>query len=241
MKIKSELRIGIIGIITVIAVIWGINYLKGKNIFTSKNVYFANYKNIAGLERSASVYMDGYAVGMVDRVTYDPQSSPAFSVTLELEEKYSIPEGSRAEIFSEDLLGTKAIRIRKAELSSFHSPGDTLRSAVIPDMISALLNDFEPLLGSVTRLATTLDSAGQSVRELMDDPQTQKIMSNLEDASHSMKEQLDASGDLTHTMKNLSLISENLAKRENEINGIIHDLESITGIFVPGKVRQDCW
>src|SRR6056297_1188537 len=192
MKIKSEIRIGIIGIITVIAVIWGINFLKGKNIFTSKNVYLATYSNIAGLERSASVYMDGYAVGLVERVTYDPQTSPAFSVTMELEEKYSIPKGSRAEIFSEDLLGTKAVRIRRAETSSFHSTGDTLRSAVIPDMISALLNDFEPLLGSINRLAATLDSTGQSMRKLMDNPETKQIVSNLEDASQSMKDQLAA-------------------------------------------------
>jgi len=229
MKIKSEIRIGIIGIITVIAVIWGINFLKGKNIFTSKNVYLATYSNIAGLERSASVYMDGYAVGLVERVTYDPQTSPAFSVTMELEEKYSIPKGSRAEIFSEDLLGTKAVRIRRAETSSFHSTGDTLRSAVIPDMISALLNDFEPLLGSINRLAATLDSTGQSMRKLMDNPETKQIVSNLEDASQSMKDQLAAGSDLSQTMKSLSAISENLVKRENEINGIIHDLESITG------------
>ena len=229
MKIKSEIRIGIIGIITVIAVIWGINFLKGKNIFTSKNVYLATYSNIAGLERSASVYMDGYAVGLVERVTYDPQTSPAFSVTMELEEKYSIPKGSRAEIFSEDLLGTKAVRIRRAETSSFHSTGDTLRSAVIPDMISALLNDFEPLLGSINRLAATLDSTGQSMRKLIDNPETKQIVSNLEDASQSMKDQLAAGGDFSKTMKSLSAISENLVKRENEINGIIHDLESITG------------
>lgn len=229
MKIKSEIRIGIIGIITVIAVIWGINFLKGKNIFTSKNMYIATYSNIAGLERSASVYMDGYAVGLVEKVTYDPQTSPAFSVTLELEEKYSVPTGSRAEIFSEDLLGTKAVRIRRAETSSFHSTGDTLHAAVIPDMISALLNDFEPLLGSINRLAATLDSTGQSMRKLVDNPETKQIVSNLEDASQSMKDQLAAGGDFSKTMKSLAAISENLVKREKEINGIMHDLESITG------------
>ena len=45
---KAELKIGIIGILSILLLIWGINFLKGNNIFGNKNEYFAIYKNIDG-------------------------------------------------------------------------------------------------------------------------------------------------------------------------------------------------
>ena len=32
MKIRSEAKVGLIGIVTMAVLIWGVNYLKGKNI-----------------------------------------------------------------------------------------------------------------------------------------------------------------------------------------------------------------
>ena len=45
MKIKTETKVGIIGITTIAILVWGINFLKGKNLFEKQNTYYAKYDN----------------------------------------------------------------------------------------------------------------------------------------------------------------------------------------------------
>ena len=54
-KVKSELKIGLVGIIAIFILVWGINFLKGNNIFGDSNKYYAIYSNIDGLESSSPV------------------------------------------------------------------------------------------------------------------------------------------------------------------------------------------
>jgi len=50
MKIQKEIRIGIIASLIIACFIWGYNFLKGKNILSSNDTYYAIYDNIDGLE-----------------------------------------------------------------------------------------------------------------------------------------------------------------------------------------------
>ena len=59
MKLSSEAKVGLIGIVTIILVIWGINYLKGKNIFSSTYPLIAFYMDSGGLESSSPILMNG--------------------------------------------------------------------------------------------------------------------------------------------------------------------------------------
>ena len=49
MTIKTETKIGIVGVLTIAILIWGVNFLKGKNLFEKQNTYYAKYDNINGL------------------------------------------------------------------------------------------------------------------------------------------------------------------------------------------------
>ena len=71
---KAELKIGIIGILSILLLIWGINFLKGNNIFGNKNEYFSIYKNIDGLESSSPVRINGLTVGNVTKIYFHPNN-----------------------------------------------------------------------------------------------------------------------------------------------------------------------
>ena len=45
----KEVKIGLIGIAALAMLIYGINYLKGINMFQSANYYYVEYTNINGL------------------------------------------------------------------------------------------------------------------------------------------------------------------------------------------------
>ena len=65
---KAELKIGIIGIFSILLLILGISFLKGNNIFGNSNEYYSTYKNIDGLESSAPVRINGLTVGNVTEI-----------------------------------------------------------------------------------------------------------------------------------------------------------------------------
>ena len=49
----KEVKIGIAGLVALFMLIYGINYLKGINMFKPSSYYYVRYSNINGLAKSA--------------------------------------------------------------------------------------------------------------------------------------------------------------------------------------------
>lgn len=75
---KKELMIGLTVLITLLILFFGIDYLKGVNVFKAANYYYASYTNVAGLAQSAPVTVNGYKVGLVREINYE-YDNPAIS------------------------------------------------------------------------------------------------------------------------------------------------------------------
>ena len=58
-KLSKELRIGILVVISIVVLVWGINYLKGSNLFDSSRTFYALYENIGGLQEGSGVTVNG--------------------------------------------------------------------------------------------------------------------------------------------------------------------------------------
>lgn len=229
MKIASETKIGITAILTIVVIIWGINYLKGVNILSSTYSLSATYDAVDGLEPSASVMMNGFKVGTVEEIIFETEALPPFTVYMEINKAYPIRQGSTAEIHSADLLGSKAIKIISSDSNAYVSDGDILKSQRSVDMFTTLLEDITPLLDNFSAAALTLDSAGMAIRKLVADPAISQMVGNLEQASGSLSEQLSASGNLSKTLENLEQFSEGLNAKTVSLQSTISNLEEITG------------
>ena len=59
MKIRKEITIGICVIIALCVLFFGIDFLKGINVFKPANYYTASYTNVNGLAVSAHVTING--------------------------------------------------------------------------------------------------------------------------------------------------------------------------------------
>jgi phospholipid/cholesterol/gamma-HCH transport system substrate-binding protein len=228
MKIKSEVKIGLVGIVTLVLIIWGVKFLLGSNIFENKLQYFATYEQVNGLESAAPVMMKGYKIGIVSDVKFDPESSPPFTVTIRIDKDYSLRSGSTAEIFSADLLGSKAIRIKDAKSDTYYAENDTLLSAVIPDMLASVMDDITPVLENFNSLTLTLDSVGISLNSLLSDPSTLGSIQNINRATGSLKSSLSKNGDIAISLENLSSITTNLKNQNEEIAATMANLHSLS-------------
>ena len=112
MKISIEAKVALIGIVTLLVLIWGINYLKGRNILRSSYTLYAFYQDSGGLESSAPVLMNGIKIGYVEAISLEPEALLPVEITLHIEKTYPLRTGSAAVLHSADLLGSKAIRIQ---------------------------------------------------------------------------------------------------------------------------------
>ena len=86
--------------------------MKGRDILSfGGNTYYGVYASINGLTEASPIYYRGFKVGTVRNVDFHPNDPNKFLVTFTLDVDIQLPKDSRAEIYSLDLMGSKAVEI----------------------------------------------------------------------------------------------------------------------------------
>ena len=62
MKIKKEVKIGVITTIAIACFLYGFNFLKGKNFFSKQRTFYAVYNDIDGLVEANPLLLNGFKV-----------------------------------------------------------------------------------------------------------------------------------------------------------------------------------
>ena len=132
---NREFKIGLVTIICLLILFFGIDYLKGINIFKPENYYIIKYKNVAGLATTGPVTLDGFKVGIIREINYDFNDPGNVLVEISLDKKLRVPEGSKAVIITE-LLGTAYIDLKLNNyVSTYLNIGDTLQGDADPGLM----------------------------------------------------------------------------------------------------------
>ncbi len=249
---KKEQKIGLFAIIIVVGIFLVINFLKGKNLFNRQNTYYAVFDNVEGIDASAPVYMRGFKVGIIDDVRYDSRTDK-FIVEFSVSRKYEFSDDSKAESYSSDIMGGKALRITTGLSETKAKSGDTLASGSEPDMISSLVSGIGPLKNQLSSLIAELNTTVASINEILDtdtkagiEAAVESLRSTAENAaaiSSGIKESMpeiqgiaynlnklaaslgNSTGDIESTMRNLSQASEDL--KEAELKNTISQIRSL--------------
>jgi phospholipid/cholesterol/gamma-HCH transport system substrate-binding protein len=228
MKISSEVKVGLIGIATLAVLIWGINYLKGRNILNSTYTLHAFYEDSGGLENSASVLMNGIKVGYIDVIELQPGEILPVHVALHIEKHFPVPKGSTALLFSADLLGSKAIRLEPSGEKGIMKNNDTISSATMDDMLSSITSQVMPVMARIGDLAESLDSVVTKLDHLLESDDPQQTMENLSMISASLSASFREGGSLYESFQNLESFTSMLESQEEEIASITGHMNSIS-------------
>lgn len=208
---SREVKIAIVVLISLGVLFWGIEYLKGVNLFKPANFYYVEFDNVAGLNDSAPVTIDGYKVGLVRGITYDYESG-SLLVMLGLEKDLRIPEGSKA-ILVNDLLGTGSIHLEMAKSDSFYEVGGRIPG----ENATGLMDEVgKELLPSVANLMPKIDSILTALNTVVSNPALQRSVDRLDGITAN----LEASSRELSRM--LPLIMEN-------VDGVTSNLDTISG------------
>ena len=162
LRFSREFKIGFFGVAMLALLYWGVNFLKSKDLFTSTRDYYAVYDQVNGLQPSASIVIKGFKVGTVSTMSYDPEQSQNVVVAFAIKAKYPIPKDSKALIFSDGIMGGKAIEIVPGSSPELLQPGDTLYSEINKGFLETAGSEFEFIKQRandvISRLTVTLDN-----------------------------------------------------------------------------------
>lgn len=176
MKLTKEIKIALVAIVGILIMYFGINFLKGMNLFSTNNTYFITFDDIQGLGASTPIYADGYKVGTVDGLEYDYKENGPIKVKVDIIKDLRIPQGSKAEIVK-DLMGNLQVNLLLANNSRERvEPGGVIPGAVNGGMMDKAAN----LVPVVEKMLPKLDSILTSVNALLADPALAASLHNVE-------------------------------------------------------------
>ena len=176
MKLTKEIKIALVAIVGILVMYFGINFLKGMNLFSTNNAYYMTFDDIQGLGASTPIYADGYKVGTVDGLEYDYKENGPIKVKVDIKKDLRIPQGSKAEIVK-DLMGNLQVNLLLANNPRERvEPGGIIPGAVNGGMMDKAAN----LIPVVEKMLPKLDSILTSVNALLADPALAASLHNVE-------------------------------------------------------------
>ena len=218
---RKEVKIGIIGILAIGMLIFGINYLRGVTMFKSSRSYYVEFNNINGLPTSSPVFANGYKIGLVRDIQYNYEKLGSVTVEVELDNDMRIPSGSKGELVTEMLGTVKMNLLLNLESQSYLQPGDTLQGFAN----NGIMGVAETMVPKIEQLLPNMDSILSSLNQLLADPALAATLHNAEQVTANLN---ITTNELNKLMKNdLPKITGNLVTMSEDINTITHNLKGI--------------
>ncbi len=210
-NLSKEFKIGLVTILSGCILYFGIEYLKGINVFKPENYYHVKYKNVSGLTISSPVTIDGFKVGIVRTMKYDYDDPGNVIVEFSIDKELRLPEGSKA-IATMDMLGTSSIVLQlNQHVSKNHEVGDQIIGENDNGVVDRLTNQ---LLPQVEQLVPRIDSILQGINVIVNHSGLQQTLEHV----NSMTRELDQTSksfnrlmakDVPTIMNNFETISTN--------------------------------
>lgn len=240
MKHSKELKIGVAFVAALALLVYGINFLKGINLFSPTNTYYLVYDNLDGLVISNGVYIKGYKVGQVKDIKYDFKKEHPFIVEIIINDDIELPTGSVANLYDASMLGGKGINLVLGSENKHYASGDTLPTDTEKGLVGALAEVVPTLQTTIVHV----DSAVVSVNSLLNSDEIAHSLENIKAVTSELKstsKRLDYMMNVEippviskadKTLANINSISEQLNEADYKriMSGIDTAIQNVQGI-----------
>ncbi|MDB5135502.1 MAG: hypothetical protein JWP37_2105 [Mucilaginibacter sp.] len=243
MKISNETKIGILTALSIAILILGYSYLRGNDVFSGSNKFYAVYKSVEGLSVSKPVLVNGFQIGRVSKMQL--QSDGHTIVEFKIDPQYNVPNNTLAKLVSTDLLGTKAIVFEMGNSKTFADDQDTLKA----DVQGSLAESLQPIQKKAEQLIAKMDSSLTSINKIMN-PDFQKnidrsflsIANSLQTLEGTTKKIDDLVGlQSTHIngiLVNAETVSDNLKTSTSHLNSIAGNFETFSSDLSHSNIKE---
>jgi len=248
-KIKREFKIGFFFVLIILIFIWGINFLKSKDIFSRERKCYAFYDKVDGLVPSNPIYISGVKVGYVGNVNFVSNESSKVKATLVFNSPIKIPKNSVAKIYSSDLMGSRAVQIIMGNSTNFLKSGDTLETDIEADLKEEINRQVVPLKLKAEEMMSSFDSVLIAVKLIFNEATRNNIAKSFENIKITLDNiknttfNLDTlvttqRNRLTIIISNIESISHNIRNNNEKISNIINNFSILSDTLSKIKINQ---
>jgi phospholipid/cholesterol/gamma-HCH transport system substrate-binding protein len=248
-KLKREHKTGIVVILGLVLLYFGVNFLKGFDVFQKNNVYTALYNNVEGLADASPLYLNGYKIGQVVSTEMVHTGNRRIAVTYQITERgLFLPDDSEIQIYSADLF-TKAAQLIPGKSKTAATPGDTLIGDTQLSITETFNQELDPIKKRAEALLASVDSVLASFQAIMNE----NARGDITESFHSIRlalqsfqqttERLDKlvssqSDAIEQTMGNLAAVSDTIEAHNADIGSIIGNMEMISDSLANGGISD---
>ena len=249
-KISNEVKVGILVVLTLAVLVWGFQFLKGKNIFENRNTYYAVYSQVNGMSESSPVFINGLKVGLVSEIYFLPNDSLGrIIIKFMVDKSYRIPDSTVAEIYGAGIMESKAVRLNLSKIKDrFYKSGDTLISKIEGDLKSQVSAQMLPLKAKAEELMLSIDSVMSVVKTIFDENTRDNLsktfasirttIQNLEHTSIALDTLMqNEKWVLSRVFANLESITNNLKNNNEMITKIMSNLASVSDSLQQSNIK----
>ncbi len=229
---SREVLIGATGILAIVIIYFLINFFKGINLFKPDNHYYVKFPDVCQLVNSSPVFINGYSVGNVRDINYDYENPGNIVVTIEIDERMKVPEGSYASI-NTHMLGGTDIYLVLGKSNKILSPGDTL--AGIPDKgIAAIAG--EKILPAFDKMMPKLDTILTNLNIVLANPSINNTIDNSALLTEELRKTTES---INRLLKNdVPAISERMVKLEDNLLDVSGKLKQIDYLELSAQLEN---
>ena len=202
-------------IIAALVLFFGIEFLKGINLFRPANYYYAYYSNVDGLAVASPVQVNGYKVGQVREIIYDYADPGKIKVMLAMDKKLSIPADSYAEM-GQTMLSGAYINLKIGKSAKKLAVGEEIPSGTSNGMMESISNEIMP---AISQLMPKIDSLLSNLNTLVADPALLQSIQRLDGITANV---LGVTEGLSNTM------SRDVPLVVRDARSITHQIDSVS-------------
>ncbi len=231
MKISKEFKIGITVTAAIGLFIWGFNFLKGWNLFSSRFELYAVYPKIDGLIEANPLLINGFKIGQINDISLIQYKEGKYGVLVKflISENVKIPKNSIAKAVSSDLLGSKAVEIIYSQETEFVVSGDTLIAESEEGLKTAVSKQLTPLQHKAEGLLSSIDSVMTIVEVVLNN----KTRDNLDKSFESIKKAIQSLEQTAYKLDDL------IATEKAKISSVMSKLNNLATTLDNDKAKID--
>tara|TARA_R110000868_G_scaffold2239_15_gene16842 strand:+ start:439 stop:1404 length:966 start_codon:yes stop_codon:yes gene_type:complete len=221
LKITREIKTAILVIASILLFIWGYSFLKGRDLFSSYQTFYAEYESVEGLGKSAPVTLNGLVIGKVTVISIN-QSTGRLMVEMQVKTDFPISKSSIATLYEPGFIGGKQIAIEpNFKDSVLAEDGQLLRSSVRLGLTESIGNKLGPIQEKLEKIMTNADVLITGINNVLDKKTQDDLKVSLSELSQTMTQFRKAS-------TNINVI---LDENKTQIKGVVTNFNKISGDF----------
>ncbi len=228
---NKEIKIGLFTILMILAAWAGVRFLKGSDVLSNYNHYYAHYEQINGVQESSSIYVRGVKIGSVTEIALDPSFDGGVTLRLSISSRYRIPMDSKAKIFSNGIMGSKGIEITWGVNEEILVSGDEIISTQPVDLMDKASSELDYYKDKLDTITTELESTLTNLNSILSENATHisGVAKNLDELTLNLNRVVESNeSGIARTVDNVANLTETLNNNRESIDSIILNLNNVS-------------